>query len=228
MRVRLLCAFIITASLPSSRGADAPAADVQKPETYLMIPEPKVMRSSISKEHAGAQRTVFTPAKQGTEPRSLKTYTAAEFAKLGISWETFLERAQVAADRKLARMKPELIKGGNGQVAYAVYRGADPGIACLLIAPSLGKVFSNIFGDAVWLVTPDRNSLYVFPAKTEAIADFAADLSARFKGAAYAASAEIFEVKADGSGLRCVGCHRLYPIRDEIPVMLIDEATIDE
>lgn len=36
------------------------------------------------------------------------------------------------------------------------------------------------------------------------------------------------ELKADGSGLRCVSCHRLYPIRDEIPVLLIDEATIDE
>ena len=36
------------------------------------------------------------------------------------------------------------------------------------------------------------------------------------------------ELKADGSGLRCVSCHRLYPIRDEIPVMLIDEASIDE
>ncbi|HEY3824280.1 MAG TPA: Trm112 family protein [Bryobacteraceae bacterium] len=36
------------------------------------------------------------------------------------------------------------------------------------------------------------------------------------------------ELKTDGSGLRCVSCHRLYPIRDEIPVMLIDEAVIDE
>jgi LSD1 subclass zinc finger protein len=36
------------------------------------------------------------------------------------------------------------------------------------------------------------------------------------------------ELKPDASGLRCVSCHRLYPIRDEIPVMLIDEATIDE
>ena len=36
------------------------------------------------------------------------------------------------------------------------------------------------------------------------------------------------EMKPDRSGLRCVSCHRLYPIRDEIPVMLIDEATIDE
>jgi len=36
------------------------------------------------------------------------------------------------------------------------------------------------------------------------------------------------ELKAGGSGLRCVSCHRLYPIRDDIPVMLIDEAVIDE
>jgi uncharacterized protein YbaR (Trm112 family) len=37
------------------------------------------------------------------------------------------------------------------------------------------------------------------------------------------------EVKllADGSGLKCVACYRVYPIRDEIPVMLIDEATIE-
>ena len=32
---------------------------------------------------------------------------------------------------------------------------------------------------------------------------------------------------ADGLGLKCVECHRVYPIQDEIPVMLIDEATID-
>lgn len=27
--------------------------------------------------------------------------------------------------------------------------------------------------------------------------------------------------------LKCSVCHRVYPIRDEIPVMLIDEATIE-
>lgn len=36
------------------------------------------------------------------------------------------------------------------------------------------------------------------------------------------------ELKPDGSGLRCVACHRLYPVRDGIPVMLVDEAVIDE
>jgi uncharacterized protein YbaR (Trm112 family) len=36
------------------------------------------------------------------------------------------------------------------------------------------------------------------------------------------------ELRPDNSGLKCVSCHRVYPIRDEIPVMLIDEATIED
>jgi LSD1 subclass zinc finger protein len=36
------------------------------------------------------------------------------------------------------------------------------------------------------------------------------------------------ELKPDGGGLRCAACHRLYPVRDDIPIMLIDEARIDE
>jgi uncharacterized protein YbaR (Trm112 family) len=36
------------------------------------------------------------------------------------------------------------------------------------------------------------------------------------------------ELKPDNSGLKCVQCHRVYPIRDDIPVMLVDEATIEE
>lgn len=31
----------------------------------------------------------------------------------------------------------------------------------------------------------------------------------------------------EGSGLKCSQCRRVYPIREDIPVMLIDEATID-
>jgi uncharacterized protein len=32
----------------------------------------------------------------------------------------------------------------------------------------------------------------------------------------------------DGNGLKCVQCHRVYPIRDDIPIMLIDEARIED
>jgi uncharacterized protein YbaR (Trm112 family) len=31
----------------------------------------------------------------------------------------------------------------------------------------------------------------------------------------------------DGTGLKCNECRRVYPIKDDIPVMLIDEATIE-
>jgi uncharacterized protein YbaR (Trm112 family) len=36
------------------------------------------------------------------------------------------------------------------------------------------------------------------------------------------------QLKKDGSGLKCEECNRVYPIRDDIPVMLIDEATIED
>jgi len=36
------------------------------------------------------------------------------------------------------------------------------------------------------------------------------------------------ELKADGSGLKCETCHRVYPIRDDIPIMIIEEATIEK
>jgi len=34
------------------------------------------------------------------------------------------------------------------------------------------------------------------------------------------------ELTKDEKGLKCVSCHRVYPIRDDIPVMLVDQATI--
>lgn len=32
---------------------------------------------------------------------------------------------------------------------------------------------------------------------------------------------------ADGKGLKCANCRRVYPVRDDIPVMLVDEARIE-
>jgi uncharacterized protein YbaR (Trm112 family) len=31
----------------------------------------------------------------------------------------------------------------------------------------------------------------------------------------------------DGAALKCDQCHRVYPIVDDIPVMLVDEATVE-
>lgn len=36
------------------------------------------------------------------------------------------------------------------------------------------------------------------------------------------------EVVKDGAGLRCGNCRRVYPVQDDIPVMLVDEAKIED
>lgn len=35
------------------------------------------------------------------------------------------------------------------------------------------------------------------------------------------------KVTADQRGLKCETCKRVYPVRDDIPVMLVDEARIE-
>ena len=35
------------------------------------------------------------------------------------------------------------------------------------------------------------------------------------------------KLNADSTGLKCVECNRVYPVRDDIPVMLVDEARIE-
>ena len=34
-------------------------------------------------------------------------------------------------------------------------------------------------------------------------------------------------LNATGQSLKCVECRRVYPIQDDIPIMLVDAATID-
>jgi len=39
---------------------------------------------------------------------------------------------------------------------------------------------------------------------------------------------EAVSLTPDGSGLKCPKCHRVYPIRDDIPVMLVEEAAVEK
>ena len=34
-------------------------------------------------------------------------------------------------------------------------------------------------------------------------------------------------LKEDGSALKCVGCKRVYPVHDDIPIMLVDQAVVE-
>jgi len=36
------------------------------------------------------------------------------------------------------------------------------------------------------------------------------------------------QLKQNDTGLKCVQCKRVYPIRDDIPVMIVEEARIED
>lgn len=194
---------------PAVTKPEAPSIPVTQPtrklEAFVMLPEPKVMRTDRSRFLPDAKSSIISPARETAEAPGVMVYTTEEFAKLGISVETFMERARSAADRRLASVQPDYVKDDAGKVRYAVYRGDSPLIASLLVAPSLGGIFQKLLGGDVWALAPDRNSLFIFPAKAEALEEFTADLMDRYDSNPYAASAEIFLLKADGSLPRVVG-----------------------
>lgn len=172
-------------------------------ETLLMLPEPRALRTERSIVPESALATVLSPAREMADVPGIEVYSKEDFAKLGLSPETFAERAKKTADRLLVEIKPDVIKGADGKVAYAVYRGDRPVMASLLIAPSLPVIFEEMFGAEIWVAMPDRHSLFVFPARPEALEEFIADLAVRYKEDPHAASPEIFSLKK-GSAPRVV------------------------
>ncbi|GEP40787.1 hypothetical protein [Brevifollis gellanilyticus] len=173
----------------------ASAQEKPKLETLLMLPEPKEMRTERSVVPEGAQATVLTPAREIADVPGIEVYPKEDFAKLGLSPETFAERSKKTAEKLLTEIKPDVIKGADGKAAYAVYRGERPVMASLMIAPSLPVIFEDLFGAEIWVALPDRHSLFVFPAKKEVVEEFIADLAERYQENPHAASPEIFALK---------------------------------
>lgn len=189
----LLCLLLCAASPLYPQQADLPQ---RKPETLLMMPEPKAMRTAFSIIPAGAKQTVLTPYREASQATGgLEAYGQESLARLGFGTETFLERAKTAADKRLLQLRPDLVKGADGKIAYAVYRGESPLFATLLIAPSLPKIFEDLFGREIWVALPDRHALYVFPARPDLIEEFHEDLAERYAEDAFAASCEVFALK---------------------------------
>jgi len=161
-----------------------------------MLPEPRALRTERSIVPRHAEKTVLSPAREVARAPGIETYSKEDFQRVGLSPETFAQRAKKVADQLLATLKPDLIKGDKGQVLYAVYLSERPVMASLLIAPSLPRVFRELFGNELWIALPDRHALYVFPAKAAALEEFVADLEERYKGDPHAASPEVFSIKA--------------------------------
>jgi hypothetical protein len=151
-------------------------------------------------------KTVLTPARELADLPGIETYSKEAFKKLGLSVETFAARSRAAADKLLVVFKPELARDEDGTVLYALFRSDRPIVASLLMAPSLPRMFEETFGKEIWVVMPNRYSMFVFPAKPEVLKNFSEELGERYRNDAYAASGEIFALKA-GEEPRVVGSY---------------------
>jgi uncharacterized protein len=77
----------------------------------------------------------------------------------------------------------------------------DSGVSIPLRATELGDAWSKL---RLMAIHPDLLEILVCPV----------------------CKTEVQPVK-DGAGLRCVQCKRVYPVKDDIPIMLEDEASIE-
>lgn len=182
-----------------------PVEPERKLEPFLLLPMPKLVGTTHAKALGGSVTTVFSPAREIAQPPYIEVYTDEEFAKLGISVEAFEKKARQGAERLLTVYRPELIKDDAGRVRYGVYRGEREVFACLMMAPSLGKVFENVFGKEIIVAMPDRNALYIFPPSPAAVDDVAGDLESRYEASFKAASDEVFLIKGQTGEIRALG-----------------------
>lgn len=189
----------------SREKAEPPSTGDRKLEAFVLLPEPREMRTERSRLLPNAKSTVISAARETAGLEGVQTYSKEEFEKLGISLDTFIERARAAADRRLAALQPDFVRDESGKIRYAVFRGDSPLMASLLMAPSLGRIFKNIFGDEVWAVVPDRHALYIFPPGENALSEFSGDLRERYESNPFASSGEIFSLKANESMPQVVG-----------------------
>ncbi len=208
-----------TLTLCAAEPAKTPATQAPKPdpktipvsvaerklEPFLLLPMPKIVGTSHAKPVGGSVTTVFSPAREIAQAPYIEVYSDAEFAKLGISADDFEKKAREAAERLLTVYRPELIKDEAGRVRYGVYRGEKQIFACLMMAPSLGKVFENVFGKEIIVAMPDRNALYIFPPNPAVVDDFAGDMESRYELSLSAASDEVFLIKAQTGEIRALG-----------------------
>lgn len=217
---RFFILLLLTAGLPAqekpspgAKSAPVPAATTavvppppvaRKLELLLLLPEPRVLGTELSLTPDEARHTVFSPAREVAEVPGIQTYSKEDFQRLGISPETFAERARATADRLLAEIQPDLVKDAEGKVLYAVYRSERPVIASLVTATMLAETFEKLFGPEIWVALPDRHSLFVFPPNPDALEDYTQDLNERWRADAHSASPEIFTLKK-GEPPRVVG-----------------------
>ncbi len=178
----------------------AAAARAEGEWTVMVVPS--LMSPKVSMELPGAQGTVLVPARMhGDEPVAA---SAREFA--ATTREAVMESTRALASERLPQMKPEYFRTKKGVLQYATLTG-DALTASVIFAPGFLRMFAETLGPKLLVAIPDRETVVVFPRLASDYRDYAGAIIARYKGATYPGSLEVFEVSE--AGVRAVGAYEL-------------------
>lgn len=170
---------------------------------YRLLLEPRFMRHDHGKPVKDAQKTDLVPGR--VTQWGVETIPAAEFGKLGLTWEQFTRKATANASADFKRLASEFrtFKDEAGSTAFAVLETDDPTTASTIFAPEFLRHFEKSLGDRLYLAVPSRTTVFIFPRGTDAFRKLSEDIIARYFEATYPCSLELLEL--DKNGLRAVG-----------------------
>jgi hypothetical protein len=177
----------------------------QDPKTWHLLIEPSFMDPQVSFPITGARHTLFVPGYLGDdgEPEYM---TKKDWAALGLTWDTFRQRAGQNATQK--KFRADLVRDTHKVVQYAAITSDDPLTATMVLSPDFLKKFKDIFGPTILVAIPNRDTVYVFPALASDYKDYSPLVIQAYQQSAYPVSLEVFEISA--AGMRAIGTFEPY------------------
>lgn len=179
--------------------AGVKAEDAPKPsalEEFCLLIEPKE-GPAVAQPIKGAQKTALVPGRE-TSIGGVRYYTKEEFEALGLGWSGFQKKAEAAATRVLATLKPEITRDAKNFVTSAVLRGPSHLTASAVLAPRFYEMFRATMGDDLVVLIPDRFTVYVFPRPLGQYKELGPKILAAYAEAAYPVSYEVLLLNKQG------------------------------
>lgn len=103
----------------------------------------------------------------------------------------------------LRSLKPELVRGKDRVLHYAVLRSESVPVAATVLAREFWVKFEPMFGAKMRVVIPNRQTVFIFPDLARDLRTFGPVVLEAWRSRWPKVSLEVLEV--DGKGLRAVG-----------------------
>ena len=172
------------------------AGFLQAGEEFCLLIEPKD-GPPVSQLIKGAKMTALVPGKE-TSVGGVRYYTAAEFEAMGLGWRGFTKKAEAAATRVFASLKPEVTKDSKGFVSSVVIRGKSHLTASAVLSPKFYETFRAAMGDDLILLIPDRFTIHVLPRPMGEYKSWGPKILEAYAEAAHPVSYEVLLLNKDG------------------------------